>query len=89
MFDNSLPDVFSCLLVKARKVHRCYECQREICPGSRYYRISGKWDGEFDTFSICRWCESVRDLWGQDKTVEGIPGYGQLAGYQAYELYYG
>ncbi len=47
-------------MVVARKPHKCCECHREIAKGSRYERISGKWDGEFSAYKTCLDCVEIR-----------------------------
>jgi hypothetical protein len=47
---------------KARKLHRCCECNSPIQPGDRYERISGKWDGDMGTYTTCLFCEALRDV---------------------------
>jgi hypothetical protein len=48
----------------SRKQHRCCECHAPILVGEKYVRITGKWDGEMNTFrqhDLCaRACEFVR-----------------------------
>jgi hypothetical protein len=45
----------------ARKVHCCDECRRDILPGERYERVTGVWDGRFETFKTCPDCLSIRE----------------------------
>jgi len=44
----------------ARKEHRCCECGKTINPGDRYERVTGMWDGIFQTFATCEFCAKVR-----------------------------
>lgn len=46
---------------KARKLHCCYECQRDIQPGEHYEHISAKQDGDIWTAKLCLDCLSVRN----------------------------
>lgn len=46
--------------VKARKVHRCYECSREIRPPELYYKESITGDGDVSTHKTCVHCMKVR-----------------------------
>ena len=46
---------------KARKVHKCYDCKREIQPGQIYYRDTGKWDGKLKTYKMCIVCREIID----------------------------
>ena len=45
---------------KSRKVHRCYECNKEIQKGEVYKKVAGKWDGEFEEYKTCLDCEDLR-----------------------------
>lgn len=47
-------------IVKARKRHRCCECDEYIQPGKQYERTSGVWDGDFSTFATCLPCMRIR-----------------------------
>lgn len=47
---------------KARKVHTCCECGKEIEPGQEYEHVRGRWDGpDFETFKTCSVCLEIRD----------------------------
>jgi hypothetical protein len=46
--------------VTARKQHSCYECRRQIEPGERYERASGKCEGDFWTAGTCAECVEIR-----------------------------
>lgn len=72
------PDFFKHAEPRARREHKCCECNRIIRQGSRYHRISGKWGGEVETFKICRWCESIREMWSNHVYPEDGPCYGDL-----------
>lgn len=53
---------FSCVTRPvARKAHECYECHRDIQPGERYHRLSGKSDGDFYSESTCAVCDEIRE----------------------------
>ena len=41
---------------KARKAHKCEECNRSIDAGETYYYGTGMYDGDFSTHKICRHC---------------------------------
>ncbi len=47
---------------KARKGHTCTECRREIKPGEHYEHVTGKWEGELDTFKTCPECLDIRNI---------------------------
>ena len=44
------PDFYTEERVKARRPHKCCETDRMIQPGEHYWRIAGKWEGDFKTF---------------------------------------
>jgi len=44
---------------KARKVHKCTECRRDILPKETYMTIAGKWDGVIQTYKHCADCQSI------------------------------
>lgn len=47
-------------LVRARKQHRCCECNRTIQPGEQYHIESGKYDGEIFSYKTCLTCYDIR-----------------------------
>lgn len=59
-WDGDPPEFLDIRSVCARKDHRCHECGAVICRGERYTYVSGKWDGDFDAFKICRACDDLR-----------------------------
>lgn len=46
----------------ARKLHRCEECGRFIRPGETYEHVTGKWNGDLDTFKTCSHCRDIRQF---------------------------
>lgn len=48
-------------IVKARKPHKCIECDREIPVGMRYEKFSGKWEGDFTSHETCLDCANIRN----------------------------
>ena len=46
---------------KARKQHKCYECYRNISKGDVHEKISGKINGDFESYRICLDCVNIRD----------------------------
>ena len=59
--DYEPPSLYSKRLVKsARKRFFCCECGHTIKPGDSYERITGLWDGYFDSFVTCRHCASLK-----------------------------
>jgi len=61
MCEQQGPDVYESKPVKARKCHRCCECQRAIAPGEHYWRAKGLWEGEWSSFSTCAECQRLWD----------------------------
>ena len=59
MCDSTPADVYELKPVKARKCHRCCECQRAIAPGEHYWRAKGLWEGEWSAFSTCAGCQNL------------------------------
>jgi len=55
------PKLFKEKIVKARKQHKCSECDADIQPGERYENASGVWDGEFSTHKTCSICCEIRN----------------------------
>ena len=60
--DDTSPDAFTRRTVRARKAHRCVECDAAIPAGASYEVISGIWGGEPDRFRTCSTCAEVRHL---------------------------
>lgn len=58
--DCEYPEFFIDKWVKARKAHRCGECRRTIKAADTYYRVTGKWDGEVNSFVQCGRCFNVK-----------------------------
>lgn len=46
---------------KARKTHRCCECQGRIAPSQSYEHVAGVWDGHADRFRTCMHCVEARE----------------------------
>ena len=57
--DNDYPTFYSEDERTCRKPRKCSECRRAIAPGERYVYISGKWDGDFNTFRVCAHCDAA------------------------------
>lgn len=52
--------------LKARKIHKCIECGRQIEPKEIYEKTVDVWDSRFDTFKTCVHCVAARQ-WLLDK----------------------
>lgn len=53
-------DFYSEAMVKARKPHKCCECNEWIPIGVSYERASGKADGHMWTEATCALCAEIR-----------------------------
>jgi hypothetical protein len=58
-WDGDRADFFHSTKPKARKVHQCYECEREIKLGEHYERVSAKLEGELSTYTFCLLCSEI------------------------------
>jgi Fe-S-cluster-containing hydrogenase component 2 len=47
-------------IVKAKKGYECEECRDVIPVGALYERVTGKWDGHFQTIRTCGPCAEIR-----------------------------
>lgn len=57
MVDDAEYDTFSTTTnPRAKKVHSCGECSRDILPGEHYHRHEGLYDGVFYTSKMCAHC---------------------------------
>lgn len=53
-------EFYSDRTIKARKEHKCCECNRPITKGTEYQYISGKCDGYFSDYHTCLDCKNIR-----------------------------
>lgn len=74
-FDGS-PEFWSQSHPVARTQHRCVVCGRDIVPGARYLRESGKWEGELFSDACCLDCETDRDAFSE--AHDGTPFVGNF-----------
>ena len=58
--DYDAPRWYRSKIVKARKVHKCYECQCRIKPGERYERAVGMHDSVYSC-ATCERCLALRE----------------------------
>ena len=49
---------------KARKEHKCFECDHVIAVGEIYEHVRGKWEGDIYTFDTCERCVDLRTAIG-------------------------
>jgi len=59
--DYPQPDFYSEKVVTGRKDHRCCECGTEISKGEKHESVSGKWEGEMNTYRTCLPCVALRN----------------------------
>jgi hypothetical protein len=59
-FDAEPPQFSTESTPRSRKRRRCCECRGWIEPGERYHRLTGKWNGDIETFETCLQCEDIR-----------------------------
>ncbi len=57
---NDSPKIFNETNPTAIKHHICCECGSTIDPGEKYWRVTGLWDGGFETFKTCVICENIK-----------------------------
>jgi len=75
------PEFMTMTNPKARKVHKCCECNGFIEKGDLYEYVAGLWDGDFCVFKTCKACAQIR------KDVCGSYGNLNEDVYGVYELY--
>lgn len=71
MIDDADGLTFKDVERKARKVHKCGECRREIASGETYYRAAGIQDGYLWSSKTCSHCRAGPCAW----LVEHCRGY--------------
>lgn len=57
---DDYPEFSDCKIVKARKIHKCSECHRDIAIGQQYERFSFKFDGHMYCEKTCLDCRNIR-----------------------------
>lgn len=58
-YDGDPASVFNSHVLKARKPHKCFECSQLISIGAMHERVSGKWDGKWETYRFCLPCSEI------------------------------
>jgi len=66
------PEAFKAIIRKARKSHKCYECDRKIKPCEEYEVASGIWSGRPDRFKTCADCLSIRKVFFSSWMYGGV-----------------
>lgn len=73
-FDGEPPDFYCESIKKAKKEHVCFECRNIIKKKDSYIYVSGKWNGEMDSFKFCQKCWAIRDEIEKHEMKEGCYG---------------
>lgn len=68
---DGYPEFAQDRVVTARKPHRCNECYAMIAKGQDYYYHSGKYDGNFYSYKVCRRCSYDRVRVVEHELAEG------------------
>lgn len=63
---------------RARKVHTCEACRREIRPGEVYCRQTGTWEGDFFSRAWCSDCELVMSYFFDRLAAEDVFDYDEV-----------
>lgn len=58
--DYDTPEFWSSSKPRAKKKHRCYECNGEILPGEQYEYSANKYDGRMWQYHVCERCYDIR-----------------------------
>jgi len=76
-----MPTLYSEVIRKARKTHKCVECYSPIIKGEKYYDVKGLWDGSFSSFKFHKDCHDFRRLIEPEysRTWDDYIPYGMLA----------
>jgi hypothetical protein len=64
---------------KARKPHKCCECDGVIQPGENYHYHHGVWDGEAADYKVCIDCEALRAEYDADSHADECTALAQLS----------
>lgn len=70
MCDLPEPEFYNCTFVRARKTHKCCECNKIIEKSESYYLTRGKWDGNVASFKHCKQCyEAMRSFTAHEEYI--------------------
>lgn len=72
MCDCEMPVVYNDSKRKAKKLHVCCECDRQINKGDNYFLLQGLWDNQWKNYKQCQSCHEIGKKY-QDKTFECYP----------------
>ncbi len=59
-----MPIMHKVIVRKARKFHRCIECNEMIIPGQQYEFVSALYDGKWFKAKTCLVCVRIRNDYG-------------------------
>ena len=60
--DYDSPKFHNAEIRKARKEHKCCECNRAILPKEKYEYVTGLWEGDIKTHKTCLTCLEIRSV---------------------------
>lgn len=75
---DGMPEFHEVRWPKARKDHRCEDCNEVIPKGIVYQRYSGKFDGEFYDIITCSICSEIRSAFTCSEYDQTGPPPGEL-----------
>jgi hypothetical protein len=81
MGDTEMPSVFSDIVRKAHREHKCCECQQAIKVGEKYHLFKGCWEGKWSEFKTCMGCDELRREVGKLYREDEWPAFGELGEY--------
>ena len=60
-YEGEESEFYHVVIRKARKPHKCSECDGTIQPKEKYQHYVGKWDGDISTFDTCLLCIEIEN----------------------------
>jgi|694.fasta_scaffold38965_5 hypothetical protein len=76
---DAMPGCYGHEQRKARKTHKCCECDGIIQVGEPYHYHHGIWDGEASDFKVCLDCEVLRHEYDADSHPDECTAFGELS----------
>lgn len=83
-YDLEYPQFYVSKIRRARKVHKCDECFKEIRATEQYEHVTGKWYDDVEVYKTCGDCLNLRnriydiEISRGCSSSEATPGHGQL-----------
>ena len=59
--DGDIADCVRTKMVRARREHKCCECDRVIERGEEHEHVRGLWEGYWESYRTCLGCMRLRD----------------------------